>query len=622
MVVLTWIAPPGPWWFKVYRAVDDPADYRFLNLTNVPRYEDHLVYPGHRYYYYVTSVLGRDSLVEESAPGNIDSVSFLPADRPVGTIAGIVTDSLSGKPLPFVKVSFYRLAAYSNWFPHALTDSLGRYEAVLDTGSYLVHAVPMFAIHAIPYLSTQYFLKWIPEWYPNARTAEGAEPVAVLEQSTTRVEFDLVPVAPPAPATIRGTVTDSAGAPLPGALVVITRTVQDLCLEAARGTAASFGDQSATVDGLGFMRGITWAGLTDSTGGYVAHVRAGNAYLAMAVKKFYLPEFYQEKSNPADADIIRLAGDTTGIDFSLSLIPAVNNSISGMVRDSNGTGVLSRILLIPRRPRPAPLAVRFGMTDSSGAYLLDHVRRGTYYVLAVPFSDYAPAFYKEGWYGVFHWRDADTVHISGTVENIDVGVVPIRSTGPVLLAGRVEASGVPAKAIGAVALAGAHVLARNATGVVVGYGMTDETGQYTLENIPSGEIRLSVDKEGFEPHEMTVFVGAGEYAVEPPPVTLAAAVYTSVDNRRGVPEECVLEQNYPNPFNPATTIRFGLPAAGHVTLKIFNLIGQEVATVLDGSRPAGYHEVSFDAGRLPSGVYLYRLHTQTGNATRKLVILR
>jgi photosystem II stability/assembly factor-like uncharacterized protein len=90
----------------------------------------------------------------------------------------------------------------------------------------------------------------------------------------------------------------------------------------------------------------------------------------------------------------------------------------------------------------------------------------------------------------------------------------------------------------------------------------------------------------------------------------------------GIPVSYILEQNYPNPFNPSTTIRYGLPRRSHVILTVFNTLGQEVATLVEGEMEAGDHDVNFDASKLASGVYLYRLEAGDFVQARKLVLLR
>ena len=89
-----------------------------------------------------------------------------------------------------------------------------------------------------------------------------------------------------------------------------------------------------------------------------------------------------------------------------------------------------------------------------------------------------------------------------------------------------------------------------------------------------------------------------------------------------VPKGFLLLENYPNPFNPSTTIRYGLPSRSHVTLTIFNTLGQQVATLVEGEQEAGFHEAVFDASGLASGVYLYRLTAGSYVETRKLALVR
>jgi hypothetical protein len=92
---------------------------------------------------------------------------------------------------------------------------------------------------------------------------------------------------------------------------------------------------------------------------------------------------------------------------------------------------------------------------------------------------------------------------------------------------------------------------------------------------------------------------------------------------QNVPSLFKLEQNYPNPFNPSTKIRFQLDKASSVTLKIYNLIGQEVASLVEGTKQPGTYDVLFDARALSSGVYFYRLSTAAGpTETRKMVLLK
>jgi hypothetical protein len=89
-----------------------------------------------------------------------------------------------------------------------------------------------------------------------------------------------------------------------------------------------------------------------------------------------------------------------------------------------------------------------------------------------------------------------------------------------------------------------------------------------------------------------------------------------------LPEAVALEAAYPNPFNPQTEIGFALPEASEVRLVVYDLLGREVARLVDGSVAAGRHGVRFEAGHLPSGTYLYRLEAGAFVQVRRMVLLK
>jgi aminopeptidase N len=89
-----------------------------------------------------------------------------------------------------------------------------------------------------------------------------------------------------------------------------------------------------------------------------------------------------------------------------------------------------------------------------------------------------------------------------------------------------------------------------------------------------------------------------------------------------IPVEYSLKQNYPNPFNPSTTIEYTIPQNGFVSLKVFNVLGKEVATLVNGQNESGKHKVEFDASSLNSGVYFYRIESGNFVETKKLVLLK
>jgi hypothetical protein len=106
-------------------------------------------------------------------------------------------------------------------------------------------------------------------------------------------------------------------------------------------------------------------------------------------------------------------------------------------------------------------------------------------------------------------------------------------------------------------------------------------------------------------------------------IVLAADKITDVSHYdRNVAENFMIEQNYPNPFNPSTTIEFEIGIETHASLTVFNLLGEKEAELVNGRLNPGKYEVVFKADDLPSGIYFYKLSTDTGSITKVMVLMK
>ena len=138
---------------------------------------------------------------------------------------------------------------------------------------------------------------------------------------------------------------------------------------------------------------------------------------------------------------------------------------------------------------------------------------------------------------------------------------------------------------------------------IPGYGTTTETHNYIYidENLNAGKYKYRLKQIDFD--------GSFEYS---PEVEVEVTLLL----------EFSLEQNFPNPFNPSTVISYKLPVGGNVTLKVFDILGKELTTLVNQFKPAGKFDVEFNAEALPGGVYFYRIQANNFIETRKMVLMK
>lgn len=146
----------------------------------------------------------------------------------------------------------------------------------------------------------------------------------------------------------------------------------------------------------------------------------------------------------------------------------------------------------------------------------------------------------------------------------------------------------------------------------------------TIDSIYT-DSSLSGDVHIFTRIDISDNTGTGVFLPDFRPGDIEVMVPTGVEDDvtgNGLPVEFELAQNYPNPFNPTTMISYSLPKAGIARLDVFNILGQQVVTLVNGHQEAGFHRVEFDGANYPSGIYFYRFQNEAGSITRKMMMVK
>ena len=120
------------------------------------------------------------------------------------------------------------------------------------------------------------------------------------------------------------------------------------------------------------------------------------------------------------------------------------------------------------------------------------------------------------------------------------------------------------------------------------------------------------------PASTTLYAGTSDGAI----FKVLPSEVTSTEGISELPTEFKLNQNYPNPFNPSTTIEFSIKTTGNYSVKIFNILGEQVANIANKAYAPGNYKVTFEAGLLSSGMYIYQLSGNNVNITKKMMLMK
>ena len=564
-------------YFNVYKKNGGVSDtgtfHKMYTHVHMNFWIDKYVQRGETYSYYVTA----ENNLGESAPSDTAVVS-IDSNLVKGVISGTLKDNSTNAPIVNARVAFIPVFGWDLTF--VKTDSMGNFNTSLLPGTYLIYT------NAEGYY---------PEYYNNVRDIFHATKVQLNSGDSLSFDIALQLKTVPTKYMLSGTVTDTAGNPLKAWIEVYN---------VAHNT----------------YHWKYYHAVTDSGGHYSVHVRGGDTVVVFAhpFNHDYISQFYNDKSNFMDADRIPISSDTSGINFVMNHKPVYNNGISGVVKNDSSLGVNAIIFAIRLNDKHDFHKRYSTITDSLGNYSFSHMYPGNYILLAIPERNYEPTFFRYDGMQTLRWKDADSVVVnaSGTVAGINFTVVADTDSGADLVSGTVrDNSGNPVN--------GAFVFALDANQQVSAYGITDQNGNYTIAGLTPGSYSISTDKYGYTSTQTsTVSLDYNSNFTSSASFTMTPTDVTSINSNSGTIQNYKLYQNYPNPFNPTTVIKYSVPIASRVTLKVYNILGSEVATLVNGEKAVGNYSVTFNGSNLASGIYFYQLKAGSFVQTKKLVLMK
>jgi len=566
--------------FRVFKKIGTLTDttqfFRIATNLTQKTFLDRNVMLNQTYCYYVVAY--NNSVV--SSPSNSVQITVVPPVVSMAVVTGDVFNDANNNPIPRARVDLITQNAFGN--KTAITDSLGNFKIRVPAGNY--------------YLQTSAF-GFIKEFYNNAQTIQQATLITLGNNDSVNFSIGLAPIVPPVTYFLTGNVTKEGGLPIRARVSVIPV-------------------RNSTF----FNPTLGRHTFTDSLGNYSIRVRENDTVVVFChpVDLTLQPEFFDNKLTFAEADKIVINGNVNNVNFVISPKPIFNNGISGLVKNEDNEGVESFVSAFRKYnqfPNPRRITVS---SDTLGNYQLTNLLPGEYILLAVPKTGYKPTFFRYDGSQTMNWRQADSIVVTETsmITNINFTVLPVITPGFAKLTGFVkDNSNRPVE--------GAFVFAVDENSNVYTYAVSDKNGFYQIEGFELTTYSIYVDKFGYSNNGVrTVTFDNQSVFQRQLNLTLTPETPTSSESNYLVPEKFELGQNYPNPFNPSTTINWKSPESGLQILKVYNILGNEVATLVNEWREAGSYSIEFDASKLSSGTYFYKLTIGNFSEVRKMILIK
>ena len=368
---------------------------------------------------------------------------------------------------------------------------------------------------------------------------------------------------------------------------------------------------------------------TDASGNYQILLPEGD-YTIAAEKDGYHVVFHDSTYDPFFAELVEVVdSQTTVINFNMKRINDFTKSVSGLVYDSlNGT-VLNKGIIVVRRgthvPSPLPKGELFpqatinafaGFIKPDGSFNVYPENEAFYFVQAHT-NYYLPGYYNDEGNASVYWQNADSVLISSNIIDKNIYLLNDSSYGNGSIGGTINFSSISDE----INFEGITLLARNlSTNALYSYNFGKQDAVYNIRNIPYGTYEIVAQKIGLQ-NAFSQIITIDSLTNQFSGIDITFLV-SDVANEQQLPNDIVLYQNYPNPFNPGTNISFYIPEAMTVKLKIFNILGETVAEIVNDFLTAGTHSFEFNGRALSSGFYLVTLETAVSIKSQKILLLK